>query len=106
MHKTVAEAEAFVALLLPELSSLADVEAAVCPSFLALAAVADAARGSRLEVYAQNMHYAREGAFTGEVSPAMLAETGVRGTILGHSERRELFAESDRALQLKVPAAL
>ena len=63
-----------------------------------------AARGS--QVYAQNMHHAAEGAFTGEVSAPMLVEIGVHGVILGHSERRELFGETDRALQLKVPAAL
>jgi triosephosphate isomerase (TIM) len=57
-------------------------------------------------VYAQNMHQAAEGAFTGEVSAAMLVELGVHGVILGHSERREMFGETDRALQLKVPAAL
>ena len=106
MFKTVAEAEAFVAGLLPEISSLSGVDVGICPSFLSLQAVVDSARGSRLEVYAQNMHYAQDGAFTGEVSPPMLAEVGVTGTILGHSERREHFAESDRTLQLKVPAAL
>jgi triosephosphate isomerase len=66
----------------------------------------DSTRGSRVGVYAQNMHYAADGAFTGEVSPPMLVEAGVQGVILGHSERREHFGESDRALQLKVPAAL
>ena len=58
----------------------------------------DSARGSRVQVYAQNMHHAAEGAFTGEVSAPMLAEVGVHGVILGHSERRELFGETDRAL--------
>jgi triosephosphate isomerase (TIM) len=105
MHKTIAEAEAFVAALLPRLATT-DVEVAVCPAFLALAPVIDAARGSRLEVFAQNMHYADQGAFTGEVSAAMLVEVGVSGVILGHSERREMFGENDRALAMKVPAAL
>jgi triosephosphate isomerase len=59
-----------------------------------------------VQVYAQNMHHAADGAFTGEVSPPMLVEIGVHGTILGHSERREMFGETDKALQLKVPAAL
>src|SRR5581483_4144755 len=63
-------------------------------------------RDSGVGVYAQNMHQAGAGAFTGEVSAPMLREAGVDGVILGHSERRELFGESDRALQAKVPAAL
>ena len=106
MYKTVSEAEAFIAALLPRVSSLQGVEVAVCPPYLALQALVDSARGSRVQVYAQNMHHAPEGAFTGEVSAAMLVEVGVQGVILGHSERREMFGETDRALQLKVPAAL
>jgi triosephosphate isomerase len=82
------------------------VQVAVCPPFTALGAIVESARGSRVQVYAQNMHSERSGAFTGEVSPPMLTELGVQGVILGHSERRELFGETDRALQLKVPAAL
>jgi triosephosphate isomerase (TIM) len=106
MYKTTAEAEAFIQALLPRLSSVDGIDVAICPPFLALEAMVDSARGSRVEVYAQNMHQAPEGAFTGEVSAAMLLEVGVGGVILGHSERRELFGETDRALQLKVPAAL
>ena len=66
----------------------------------------DSTRGSRVAVYAQNMHQADEGAFTGEVSAPMLTELDVGGVLLGHSERRELFGETDKALALKVPAAL
>ena len=106
MHKTVAEAEAFAAALLPRVSDAEGVDVAVCPSFLALGAIVDSTRGSRVRVLAQNMHYEASGAFTGEVSPPMLAELGVNGVILGHSERREHFAETDRALELKMPAAL
>ncbi len=106
MHKTVEEAESFIASLLPRLSALTGVEVAVCPPFTALAAMVESARGSRVQVLAQTMHYEAEGAFTGEVSPRMLDEVGVHGVILGHSERREMFGESDRALSLKVPAAL
>ena len=79
---------------------------AICVPFTDLRAMIDSARGSRVEVYAQNMHHEPEGAFTGEVSPAMLSDVGAQGVVLGHSERRELFGESDRALALKVPAAL
>jgi triosephosphate isomerase (TIM) len=106
MYKTIAEAEEFVAGLLPRVSTVDRVDVAVCPPFLALGAVVDSVRGSRVQVYAQNMHYATEGAFTGEVSPPMLLEADVHGVILGHSERREHCGETDRVLQLKVLAAL
>jgi triosephosphate isomerase len=106
MHKTVAEAEAFVQALLPRVSTADGVDVAICPPFLALGAMVDSTRGSRVEVYAQTMHHEDAGAFTGEVAPAMLSELDVHGVILGHSERRELFGETDRALALKVPKAL
>src|SRR5919204_3414861 len=106
MHKTVAEAEAFVASLLPRVSTADGVEVGVCVPFTDLQTVVDSTRGSRVEVYAQNMHQAPSGAFTGEVSAPMLSELDVHGVVLGHSERREHFAETDRALQHKVPAAL
>jgi triosephosphate isomerase (TIM) len=106
MNKTVSEAETFVAELLPRLSSVRDVDVAICPTYPALGPVVDSTRGSRLQVFAQNMHFEDAGAFTGEVSAPMLVELGVGGVILGHSERRELFGETDRALQQKVPAAL
>src|SRR5689334_16186837 len=89
MHKTVAEAEAFVAALLPRVSSVDGVDVAVCTPFTALAATVDSVRGSRVEVYAQSMHEAEKGAFTGEVSAAMLTELDVHGVLLGHSERRQ-----------------
>jgi len=106
MYKTVAEAERYVQALLPKVSSADGVEIGICAPFLALQALVDSTRRSRVEVLAQTMHEALEGAFTGEISPAMLAEVGVHGVVLGHSERRQLFGETDRALQLKVPAAL
>jgi triosephosphate isomerase (TIM) len=106
MYKTVAEAESFIQALLPRVSTADGVDVAVCPPFTALQAMVDSTRGSRVQVYAQNMHHAAEGAFTGELAPPMLVEVGVHGVILGHSERREYFGESDKALQLKVPAAL
>ena len=106
MYKTVAEAERYVQALLLKVSSADGVEIGICAPFLALQALVDSTRRSRVEVLAQTMHEALEGAFTGEISPAMLAEVGVHGVVLGHSERRQLFGETDRALQLKVPAAL
>ncbi|MGZ4715052.1 MAG: triose-phosphate isomerase [Acidimicrobiia bacterium] len=106
MHKTVAEAEAFVAGLLPRVATADGVDLAVCAPFTALGALVDSTRGSRVQVFAQNMHQEPFGAFTGEISPPMLTELDVHGTVLGHSERRALFGETDRALALKVPAAL
>jgi triosephosphate isomerase (TIM) len=106
MYKTESEAEDYIQALLPRVSAADGVDVAICVPFTALRAMVDSARGSRVEVYAQNMHDAPEGAFTGEVSTAMLSEVGVQGVVLGHSERREHFGETDRALALKVPAAL
>lgn len=106
LHKTVEEAEQFIQALLPRVSSVQRAEVAICPPFTALAAMVDSTRGSRVAVYAQTMHQAAEGAFTGEISAPMLTEVGVHGVVLGHSERRELFGETDKALALKVPAAL
>ena len=106
MNKTVAEAEGFIAALLPRVSSAEGVDVAICPPYLALGAMVESARGSRVQVYAQNMHEADSGAFTGEVSAPVLAEIDVHGVVLGHSERREYDNETDRALQQKVPRAL
>jgi triosephosphate isomerase (TIM) len=106
MNKTIAEAEAFIAALLPQVYDTEGVDVAVCPPYLALQAMVDSARGSRVGVYAQNMHFKESGAYTGEVSAAMLAELDVDGVVLGHSERRQYFGETDKALQQKVPAAL
>jgi triosephosphate isomerase len=106
MYKTEEQAEEYIQALLPRVSSVDAVDVAICVPFTDLRAMVDSARGSRVEIYAQNMHHAAEGAYTGEISPPMLVELDVRGVVLGHSERRELFGETDRALALKVPAAL
>jgi triosephosphate isomerase (TIM) len=105
MHKTVAEAEEYIAALLPRLSSVDGVDVAICVPFTALTAMVDSTRGSRVEVFAQNMHEKESGAYTGEVSAAMLTEHDVHGVVLGHSERREYYNETDRALSLKMAAA-
>jgi triosephosphate isomerase len=78
----------------------------ICPPFTALDLCVERLDGSGVAVYAQTMHHEESGAFTGEVSAAMLTELGVDGVVLGHSERREHNCETDRALQEKVPAAL
>jgi triosephosphate isomerase len=106
MHKTVAEAEQLIQALLPRVASFDGVEIAICPPFTALSPMVESARGSRVAVFAQNMHEADHGAFTGEVSAAMLLDLEVAGVVLGHSERRAMFGETDAALSAKLPAAL
>ena len=105
MHKTIEETEAFLGAFLPGApSDGADV--VICPPYLALKAAVEHCSQSSVRVAAQNMHEEDSGAFTGEVSAPMLRELGVDGVILGHSERRQHFNETDEALARKVPAAL
>jgi triosephosphate isomerase len=105
MHKTVAEAAEFVDALLPKIAATQH-DVVICPSFLALSEVIERSRGSAIRVAAQNMHEEGSGAFTGEVSAPMLVELDVDAVILGHSERRQHFSETDDSLARKVPAAL
>jgi triosephosphate isomerase len=105
MNKTIAEAAEFVDALLPRIAATQS-DVVICPSFLALSEVVERRRGTAVKVAAQNMHEEEWGAFTGEVSAPMLAELDVEAVILGHSERRQLFGETDDALARKVPAAL
>ena len=103
MHKTVAESLAFAGALGP-LASVRGVEVAVAPPFTALAALQNALAGTPIALAAQNAHFEKSGAFTGEISVGMLAELGVRYVILGHSERRQLFGESDELVAKKLRA--
>jgi triosephosphate isomerase (TIM) len=105
MHKTIEETERFLAEFLPRVPE-AGTEVVLCPSFPSLKTAVEHCAQSPARVAAQNMHEEAEGAFTGEVSAPMLVELGVDGVILGHSERRQYFGESDEALARKVPAAL
>jgi triosephosphate isomerase len=105
MNKTIAEAAEFVDALLPRIAATQN-DVVICPSFLALQEVVERRRGTAVKVAAQNMHEEGSGAFTGEVSAAMLVELDVEAVVLGHSERRQLFNETDEALARKVPAAL
>ena len=84
-----------------------EVEVVVCPPFVSLeTTVQGFGEGSRVEVYAQNVHWELEGAFTGEVSAPMLLEVGVKGALVGHSERRQYFGETDDTVRMRVDAAL
>ncbi len=108
MHKTADEAVAFVDAFLPLLPSIPEsVDIVLCPPFTALDAVCRRLRGhDRVNVGAQTMSWAQNGAFTGEISAPMLTDIGVRYVILGHSERRQLFNETDGDVRRKVVAAL
>ncbi|HUL60108.1 MAG TPA: triose-phosphate isomerase [Anaeromyxobacteraceae bacterium] len=107
MHKTAAEAVALLKELAAGLGADgAAVQVAVAPPFTALQAAAGAAAGTRLELAAQDVHWEAQGAFTGEVSAPMLAEIGCRHVIVGHSERRQLFGETDETVRRKVGAVL
>ena len=105
MHKTIEETERFLAEFLPRAPD-SGTEVVVCPPFTSLKTAVELCVQSSVRVAAQNMHEESEGAFTGEVSAPMLLEIGVHGVILGHSERRQHFGETDDALARKVPAAL
>ncbi len=105
MNKTVAEAAEFVDALLPRIAATQS-DVVICPPFTALTAVVERRYGTAVRVAAQNMHEEEAGAFTGEVSAPMLVELDVAAVVLGHSERRQYFGETDEALARKVPAAL
>ena len=104
MFKGPAEAGAFCRLLRD--SDLGDCEVVVCPAYVSLPETVQALAGTDIAVAAQNVHWAPEGAFTGEVSAPMLRELGVYGAIVGHSERRQFFGETDASVARRVRAAL
>jgi triosephosphate isomerase (TIM) len=106
MHKTNRETAAFMDELRRVLPENPPADVAVCAPFTSLATALEAAEGTGVRVLAQNMHQEASGAYTGEISAPMLTELGVHGVVLGHSERRQYFCETDRALQEKLPAAL
>jgi triosephosphate isomerase len=106
MHKRRPEARDYVDALRPLVDGVDGVEIGICVPFTALETCVAAVEGSPIRVFAQNMHEEREGAYTGEVSAPMLLDIGVHGVVLGHSERRTYFNETDKALREKLPAAL
>src|SRR5215470_8128270 len=105
MYKTVAETVKYVKEFRGLVKDVTGVEIVLAPPFTALHAAAEAARNSNVGIGAQDLHWEREGAFTGEISAAMIAETGAEYVIIGHSERRTLFGETDASVNRKVAAA-
>jgi triosephosphate isomerase len=106
MYKTAGEAAAFARAFLSLVSDARGVEIVLAPPFPAIAAVADLVRGSRVSVSSQNVHFAEEGAYTGEVSPRMVKDAGASHCIIAHSERRQYYAETDESANRKVRAVL
>jgi len=106
MFKTVHEAVVFVKELRSAVKDVVGVEIVVAPPFTAVHAVAEAVRNANIGVAAQDLYWEREGAFTGEVSPAMIKEAGAEYAIVGHSERRRLFGETDAIVNRKTMAAI
>ncbi len=106
MYKSNQEAVNLCNTIKSGIHSINDCEVVICPPFTSLASVGPILDGSAVALGAQNMHYEREGAFTGEISPVMLKDLGVRYVILGHSERRALFGETDELINKKVKSAL
>lgn len=106
MHKTQADASAFVQALIPQLNKVPESrELVLCAPFTALSVLADKLQGSRIKVGAQNIHWEKSGAYTGEVSGPMLCEIGVRYVTVGHSERRQYFGETDETVNARLKAA-
>ena len=106
MYKTIEEAVSFVNELKIEIYNIRNVDIAVCPPFTALSNVRDALEDSNIYLGAQNMYFEDEGACTGDISPLMLKDAGCRYVILGHSERRRIFTETDELINKKVKVAL
>jgi len=108
MHKTSDEAQEFVHKLSFKLSlkDAREVDVIIAPTFTSLEAAIEAAKGSNVKIAAQNMHWESKGAYTGEISPIMLKDLGVSYCIIGHSERRQYFAETDHTVNKKVRSAL
>ena len=106
MFKTISEAITLFNIIKAGTHKIADCVVVVCPPFIALAAISEIIRDTKIDLGAQNMYSETEGAFTGEISPLMLKDVGCRYVILGHSERRQHFKETNEMINKKVVAAL
>ncbi len=106
MHKTVGETQAYISAFVPLVSDITDRDIILAPSFVSLGAMVEALKGTNIYPCAQNMFYEEKGAFTGEISPLMLLDIGIKRVILGHSERRHIFKEDSSMINKKITAAL
>jgi triosephosphate isomerase len=106
MFKTPSEAASFCESFRESIGDVEGIDIAVCPPYVSLANAIEALNGSGIDVYAQNVHWAGNGAFTGEISPAMLLEIGADGAIVGHSERRQYFGDTDETVANRAKSAL
>ena len=106
MNKNAAETKALTTELKAKLAGVKEIEVAICPTFTSLSTAIEVLKGSNIKVGAQNIHWADNGAFTGEISGAMLKELGVEYVIIGHSERRQYFGETDETVNKRIKAAL
>jgi triosephosphate isomerase len=106
MYKTAAETRAFFEKFSPLVAASGHCEILVCPPYLSVDAAVEAARGTRVQVGAQNLYWKKEGAFTGEVSAPMIRAAGCTHVLVGHSERRQFFGETDESVSAKAAAAL
>ncbi|MDO3379861.1 triose-phosphate isomerase [Geoalkalibacter halelectricus] len=106
LHKTIPEALELIEALKKDLADKTDIDIVVAPVFTALAPTAQSLKGSPIALAAQNCYFENSGAFTGEVSPALLKDAGCSHVIVGHSERRQLFGETDELINHKIKAVL
>jgi triosephosphate isomerase (TIM) len=106
MYKTLADTRAFFSSFLPLVANAKRCDIVVAPPFTAISTAADCVKGSNVAIGGQNVHWEKEGAFTGEISTSMLVEAGCRYVIIGHSERRQFFGETDETVAKKTKAAL
>lgn len=106
LHKTVGETEAFIKEFLPKVKHVQDVEILIAPTYTSLAKAAELLKGSNVKLGGQNVYWEEKGAFTGEISPSLLADIGCSHAIIGHSERRQFFGETDETVNKRIKATL